>query len=207
MVAAFQDHNNGELKQQRRRRQRERQKSNRFILAKQTLYWTFLSRRCKSVTVISRARFMELLNTAQEFSFFFYLNSDTVLWDSIPDNFAKILNIKRNWIRSMKFETVRGIHFLRDVFALLSSRNFATMATWPNDFSSLLAEKKGGPGSLLTYIIRLSIINRQIFGFLTFIYWNFTLRLLNKCMQEDHQKTLHQKILSCEVLSDVCAIR
>ena len=59
-------------KQQRRRRQRGRQKSNRFILAKQTLYCTFLSRRCKSVTwnfLISRARFMELLNTAQEFSF------------------------------------------------------------------------------------------------------------------------------------------
>ena len=69
MVAIFQDHNNGELKQQRRRRQRDRQKSNRFILAKQTLYCTFLSRRCKSVSVISRARFMELLNTAQEFSF------------------------------------------------------------------------------------------------------------------------------------------
>ena len=31
------DHNNGELKQQRRQRQRERQKSNRFILAKQQL--------------------------------------------------------------------------------------------------------------------------------------------------------------------------
>ena len=31
------DHNNGELKQQRRRRQRERQKSNRFTLAKQQL--------------------------------------------------------------------------------------------------------------------------------------------------------------------------
>ena len=167
MVATFQDHNNRELKQQRRRRQRERQKSNRFILAKQTLYWTFLSRRCKSVTwnfLISRARFMELLNTAQEFSFFFYLNSDTVLWDSIPDNFAKILKIKRNWIRSMKFETVRGIQSLRDVFALLSSRNFATMATWPNDFSSLLAEKKGGAGSLLTlYAYLLSIDKSSVF--------------------------------------------
>ena len=42
----------------------------------------------------------------------------------------------------MKFETVRGIHFLRYVFALLSSRNFATMATRPNDFSSFLAEEK-----------------------------------------------------------------
>ena len=37
----------------------------------------------------------------------------------------------------MNCETVR-IHFLSDVFGLLSSRNFATMATWRNDFSSLL---------------------------------------------------------------------
>ena len=37
---------------------------------------------------------------------------------------------------SMKF--VR-IHFLSDVFGLLSSRNFATMAMLRNDFSSLLA--------------------------------------------------------------------
>ena len=64
----------------------------------------------------------------------------------------------------MKFETVRGIHSLRDVFALLSSRNFATMATWPNDFSSLLAEKKGGPGSLLTlYAYLLSIDKSSVF--------------------------------------------
>ena len=34
----------------------------------------------------------------------------------------------------MKFETVRS-HFLSDVFVLLSSENFATMATWRNDFS------------------------------------------------------------------------
>jgi len=36
----------------------------------------------------------------------------------------------------MKFETVR-IHFLSDVFGLLSSRNFATMATRRDDFSYL----------------------------------------------------------------------
>ena len=38
----------------------------------------------------------------------------------------------------MKFETAR-IHFLSDVFGLLLSWNFATMATWRNDFSSLLS--------------------------------------------------------------------
>ena len=36
MVATFLDHNNGELKEQRRRRQRERQKSNRFTFSKAT---------------------------------------------------------------------------------------------------------------------------------------------------------------------------
>ena len=35
----------------------------------------------------------------------------------------------------MKFESVR-IHFLSDVFGLMLSRNFATMATWRYDFSS-----------------------------------------------------------------------
>ena len=37
----------------------------------------------------------------------------------------------------MNFETVR-IHFLSGVFVLLSSSNLAIMATWRNDFSSLL---------------------------------------------------------------------
>ena len=53
---------------------------------------------------------------------------DTVLSNSTPKNFANIWQINWKWIRSMKFETVR-IH----VFGLLSSRNFATMATWPNN--------------------------------------------------------------------------
>ena len=36
----------------------------------------------------------------------------------------------------MKFKTVQ-IHFLSDIFSLLSSRNFATKATWHDDLSSL----------------------------------------------------------------------
>ena len=36
----------------------------------------------------------------------------------------------------MKFKPVQ-IHFLSDIFSLLSSRNFATKATWHDDFSSL----------------------------------------------------------------------
>ena len=80
MVAKILDHNNGELKQGRRRQQRERRKTNRFILAKQqlctciTLFCTILSGRCTIATwnfLISRTRSMELVNTAQNFSFSF----------------------------------------------------------------------------------------------------------------------------------------
>ena len=80
MVAKILDDNNEELKQGRRRKQRERQKSDRsgktttlhvhhaFFLA------TFLSRRYATAEwnfLISRARAMELVNTAQKFSFSF----------------------------------------------------------------------------------------------------------------------------------------
>ena len=68
----------GELKQRRRRRQGERQKSNRFILAKQqlctciTLFCTFHSRRCTTTTwkcLISRS--VEDGNIRQQLSFSF----------------------------------------------------------------------------------------------------------------------------------------
>ena len=64
-----------------------------------------------------------------------------ILLDSTPDNFTEILQIEWNWVRSLKFETVR-IQFLSDVFGLLPSRNFATVVTWRNDFSSLLIFQK-----------------------------------------------------------------
>ena len=67
-----------------------------------------------------------------KFSFSFS-KPDTVFSGSTSDNFAKILRIKWNWVRLMKFETVR-IDFLSDVFGLLSSRNSAIMATWRNNF-------------------------------------------------------------------------
>ena len=99
------------------------------------LFCTFRSRRCTIATwnfLNSRARFMEYGNKTQKFSFSF-----SKLWDSTPENFANVWEIKRNWRESMKFATVR-MHFLRDLFRLLSTRNFVTMATWRNDFSSLL---------------------------------------------------------------------
>ena len=65
---------------------------------------------------------------------FLFRHLNTVLSDSTWENFANICQIKWNWMGSMKFETVR-IHFLIDVFCLLSSKNFATMTTWRNDLS------------------------------------------------------------------------
>ena len=56
----------------------------------------------------------------------FFLNIDTVLSIS-------------NWIRSMKVETVQP-HFLSNVFSLLSSRSFATMTRWCNNFSPLMTK-------------------------------------------------------------------
>ena len=147
MVLIFLDYNTewGGVQRQRRRRQRERQKGNRLISAKQqlcpciTLFCIFLSHHCKSARwnfLIWRARFMELVNRAQNFLF---LNQ--ILLDSTPHNFTKILQIEWIWVRSLKFETER-IQYLSDVFGLLSSRNFATMVTWRNDFSSLLIFQK-----------------------------------------------------------------
>ena len=69
---------------------------------------------------------MEKGNTAQKLLLF--LNLDTVPSDSIPEKFANICQIKWNRIRSIPFETVQ-IYFLSNVIGLLSSRNFATIAT------------------------------------------------------------------------------
>ena len=80
MVAKILDDNNKELKQGPRRTQREQQKSDRFSKIKALhvhhafFLATFLSRRYATATwnfLISRARAMELVNTAQKFPFFF----------------------------------------------------------------------------------------------------------------------------------------
>ena len=84
---------------------------------------------------ISRARFMVREHNTKMHRLF--LNLDAVLSDSTLENFAKIWQIKWNWIRLTRFEAVR-IHILSEVFGLLSSRNFATVATWLSDFSPLL---------------------------------------------------------------------
>ena len=75
--------------------------------------------------------------TQQRRCLFLFLNLATVLSDSTRENFANICQIKWNWTRSSKFEAVQ-IHFLSDVFGLLSFKNFVTTAMLRNDFSSLL---------------------------------------------------------------------
>ena len=60
--------------------------------------WNFL---------ISRARFMEYVSASKNGLFLFlFLNLDTVLSGSTPENFANIRQIKWNRIRSIKFETM-----------------------------------------------------------------------------------------------------
>ena len=79
VYSRIQSSNDRERKQRRRRRQGERQKNNRFGLAKQqlctcvTLFCTFLCRRCTTTTwkcLISR--FVEDVNKRQRLSFFFW---------------------------------------------------------------------------------------------------------------------------------------
>ena len=109
-----------------RQRQWELQKKQQvyIYLAKQqlctciTLFCTFPSRRCTTATWN-----------------FLYVPALGSRWTQHNFFFSK--QIKWNWIRLMKFVTV-WIHFLSDVFGLLSSKHFATVATWRKDFSSLL---------------------------------------------------------------------
>ena len=91
-----------------------------------TLFCTFLCRRCTTTwnVLISRTRF----RWTQHFDNERY---------GPKQNFVMICQIKWNWIRSLKFEKV-GIDFLSDFIGLLSSKNFATIAKWRDDFSSLL---------------------------------------------------------------------
>ena len=101
----FVDHNNKKLNATMTV-SAERQRSNRFYIRKMTTF-----RGCNMI-LFSHTRFMEYVNPTQ---FFSTLRSN-------PFRF------NQRKLRSMKFETVQ-IHFLSEVFGLLSSRNFARMAT------------------------------------------------------------------------------
>ena len=83
--------------------------------------------------------FTRSLHGVGEQNLILFLNLDTFLSDSTPENLANIWqHLKWNWIGSMKFEAAQ-MHFLSDLCGLLSFRNFATMATWRDDLSSILS--------------------------------------------------------------------
>ena len=123
-------------------------KSNKFILVKQQLrasHFFF----AHFLAIVAASRHVELpyitrplygvgKHNTKKFLFLFLNSCRCGPFEFTPENFASIWQIKWTWIRSMKFETVR-IHFLSVtwIFSLLSSKNFATMAMWRNDFSSL----------------------------------------------------------------------
>ena len=148
MVAKFLNHTNRELKKRRQQQERQTSKTglqcvykqnNNFAWRHAFLYYIFcmflyvfflyciiifLSHHCATAPwnfIISHARLWSWWTQHKMFLFLF-LNLDTVLLYSNPTNFATIWQIKWNWMRSMKFETVQ-IHFLSDVLSLLSSRN------------------------------------------------------------------------------------
>ena len=61
----------------------------------------------------------------------------------------------------MKFKAVR-IHFVGDVFGLLSFKNFATMTTCRNNFSSLLkGQNRSGERYKGTWEARTEILNSK----------------------------------------------
>ena len=140
MVAKYLDNNNRELTMTAKATRTG--KKELVYKAKQQLctrnVYTFFCHHCTTATwnfLISRSRFMVREHNTKMHGLF--LNLDAVLSDSTPENFAKIWQIKWNWVRWTRSETVR-IHILSEVFGLLSSRNFANVATWLSVFSPLL---------------------------------------------------------------------
>ena len=117
----------------------QQQKTNRFRLAKEqlctciTLFCLFLSRCWMTATWNFLSSLADLSSRWPQHKNFLFLNLDTVLSDSTRKNVANIWQIK--WDR---WSLNSGNPLFKWRFDLLSSRNFATIATWGNDFSSLL---------------------------------------------------------------------
>ena len=87
----------------------------------QSQLYIFLSRRSTTTTwnfLISRVRFINLVNTTQCF-FFPFVNSNSVLSDLTPKNLANIWQINWNRTRSMNSKTV-----LSDVFRFVVIQKF-----------------------------------------------------------------------------------
>ena len=108
----------------------------RFISAKQQLYFSYnclaVVARLRRETSRFHAPASRSRRAQRKNCLFLFRNLDTVFSDLTPENFANIWQIKWNWIRPSKFETAR-IHFLSDVFGLLSSRN---LLPWQRDVTT-----------------------------------------------------------------------
>ena len=133
MVATFLDHNNRELEQRRRRRQREQQTKQQVKISKKTLHFasrffcTFLSRCGHNCDMKISDFTCPLYGVRKQNTNFFSFSFSKLRYGPFefsPRKFHQYLTHQR----VTKFETVR-VHFLSDVFGLLSSRKFATMAT------------------------------------------------------------------------------
>ena len=68
----------------------------------------------------------------------------------------------------MKFEAVR-IYFLSDVSGLLSSKNYATTATWRKDLQFDTIWRITNQSETFSYTIVL--LNPKIWGFLSFLFF------------------------------------
>ena len=110
--------------------------NNKFDVHLAILFISLPSLQPCDMKVPNFTRSLHMRWTQHKSCLFLFLHLNTVLSDSTWENFANICKIKWNWIRPIKFKTP-WIHFLSDVFGLLSSKSFATMTTWRNDFSSL----------------------------------------------------------------------
>ena len=125
MVTNFLDHKNRGLKKRWRRRQRERQKQEKFKISKTItlhLHYVFCTSATWNFLILTPSLWSRRTQHTHK--------KDLVLSYSTPENVVNIWQIKWNRIRpSLKFETVQN-DFLSDAFCLLSSRNFATIATW-----------------------------------------------------------------------------
>ena len=94
--------------------------SNKFILVKQqlctctTLFCTFFSNPSSTTTSYFHAPALRSWWTKHKKFLFSFSKLRYGFFEFNPENFAKIWQIKWNWIRSMKFETMQ-IYFLCEV--------------------------------------------------------------------------------------------
>ena len=139
MVAKFLDHNKRELALQRRRRQRERRRKQQPRTSI-TLFCTFLSPASLNDSDMKRSYFTRPLYAVREHNTKCSFSFSELRYGPFGFN-PKFRHYLTHQVKLNKIDELWNSAnvLLRAVFGLtVSSRNFATMATWRNDFSSLL---------------------------------------------------------------------